>query len=51
MKKMITAVALFMALTACSTTNNISSSYKNASIYISENGIRVNAGLNYNIDY
>ena len=51
MKKIITAVVLLMALTACSTTNNMSASYKNASIYISESGIRVNAGLNYSINY
>lgn len=51
MKKIIIVIALLMSLTACSTTNNMTSSYKNASIHISESGIRVNAGLNYNINY
>lgn len=51
MKKLIVILTLLVMMTACSTTHNMSSSYKNASIYISESGIRVNAGLNYNINY
>lgn len=51
MKKVILSIVLLATITACTTTENMSSSYKNASIHINENGIRINTGLNYNISY